>query len=111
MNSDYQKGRNAVQDAKDKASNVAQKAGEYAEGAKDKAKETWQDTKEKVQEKSQGSGEYSQGVWDKTKEVASDIKDSIANTASTVYEKAKDMVSSSDDQNKNLQSGTNKNIK
>jgi ElaB/YqjD/DUF883 family membrane-anchored ribosome-binding protein len=98
MSSNYQKGRNDVQNAKETVSNASQKAGEYAGAAKDKASETWQNTKETVKDKTQGAGEYTEGVWDKTKEVASDIKDSISNTASKVYEKAKDMVSS--DENK-----------
>jgi len=62
------------------------------QGAKDKVEEKWDQAKNS--ETAQQTSERAQGMWDKTKEVASDVKDSIAQTASNVYEKAKDMVSS-----------------
>lgn len=90
MTSNYQQGRNDVKDAKDKIENVSDKAQQNIQGAKDRAEGAWDKTKEYAQS---GSTNTDKGVWEKTKEVASDVKDSISQTASNLYDKAKDAVS------------------
>jgi hypothetical protein len=105
MTSNYQQGRDAVKDAKEKSEHVSDKTRENLQGAKEKAQGAWDKTKEYAKSDTNKAGQQ-EGIWDKTKEVASDVKDSISQTASNVYEKAKDMVSPSDTSQKSTYTET-----
>ena len=99
MSSNYQKGRDDVKNVKDNIDYAADKTKQNLQGAKEQAQGAWDKTKEYAQSGTEKPSDQ-QGMWDKTKEVASDVKESISQTASDVYQKAKEMVSPSDNTQK-----------
>ena len=93
MNPNYQQGKQDVKDIKNKADetyqnlqNKGQQYSERAQGAMDQTKK---------------EGE---GLWTKTKNVATDVKDSIVEGASSAYESAKDLVSGTNVESRNIPS-------